>query len=704
MAGKGKTAKAVDNPESGRISAAESRAGKAKKKAEKPPAAKKPAKRTKGAKVPRAAVKQQRFARFLAPGWYERFLQYLFVAILILCAAELSLRLGQGHILGDQGFGKVFPGILPIADILYYVGTTVESYFPLIVAFMLAFAAAKRPNAAIGLAALAGWVGYLGATMALSRYSTASSQGEVSGVDLGMMGGILVGFLVAGCWSEFRFRKVAPWARMVSGIPLVVMICATGGVVLGIVVGVFYQLLYLIITVAAGTAMMVAPGPLGAALYGFLHPIAEVTGFSALLNIAPYNLYGSCQTTQGDTLNGSYRCFVYGGTQMEGQQALFLAGGYPVVAFGLAALFLVLLLQLKGGNRQYWRIMYWFLIASTFLVGAEKPALYLLFFAAPALLMVHAVASAFSYAITAALGVTIGWAGGPGLVDLMRWMGTGEGILVLLILGVLFAAIYVMVAIFTMKVKGQRLNLGGFGVPYITKPFMGIPNSSGETKPAPAVTSPKPAAVKDTSETGVSASVREETPATSPAPTQPRPSEPVVETTAAVPPTPAQPVATQPAMEPPVIAEPVIAEPVIAEPVALEPESSPEVPLVEIEPVEPVEQPLPAEAYPEAYPETSAAVNPAYPQQGYVQNPYGYQAPGYPETYPAYPAEYGGGYNPQLYGYQGTPYGYPAAYNPAAMPQATPPAQNFSAPQTQPQAPAAPPENPSKPDYRPRPQ
>ncbi|WP_311498105.1 PTS transporter subunit EIIC [uncultured Mobiluncus sp.] len=694
VAGKGKTAKAVDNPESGRVSAAESRAGKAKKKAEKPPAAKKPAKRTKGAKVPRAAVKQQRFARFLAPGWYERFLQYLFVAILILCAAELSLRLGQGHILGDQGFGKVFPGILPIADILYYVGTTVESYFPLIVAFMLAFAAAKRPNAAIGLAALAGWVGYLGATMALSRYSTASSQGEVSGVDLGLMGGILVGFLVAGCWSEFRFRKVAPWARMVSGIPLVVMICATGGVVLGIVVGVFYQLLYLIITVAAGTAMMVAPGPLGAALYGFLHPIAEVTGFSALLNIAPYNLYGSCQTTQGDTLNGSYRCFVYGGTQMEGQQALFLAGGYPVVAFGLAALFLVLLLQLKGGNRQYWRIMYWFLIAGTFLVGAEKPALYLLFFAAPALLMVHAVASAFSYAITAALGVTIGWAGGPGLVDLMRWMGTGEGILVLLILGVLFAAIYVMVAIFTIKVKGQRLNLGGFGVPYITKPFMGIPNSSGETKPAPAVTIPKPAAVKDASETGVSASVREETPVTSPAPTRPRPSEPVVETTVAVPPTPAQPVATQPAMEPPVIAEPV----------ALEPESSPEVPLGEIEPVEPVEQPLPAEAYPEAYTETSAAVNPAYPQQGYVQNPYGYQAPGYPETYPAYPAEYGGGYNSQLYGYQGTPYGYPAAYNPAAMPQATSPAQNFSAPQTQPQAPAAPPENPSKPDYRPRPQ
>lgn len=687
MAGKGK---AVVGAESNRISAAQRRADKAKNKSEKTRVVNKPAKRPKEAKPPRDAVKRQRFARFLTPGWYERFLQYLFVALLLLCAAELSLRLGQGHILGDQGLGKVFPAILPVADILYYVGTTIESYFPLIVAFMLAFAAAKRPNAAIGIAVLAGWSGYLGATMALSRYSTTSSQGEVSGVDLGLMGGILVGFLVAGCWSEFRFRKVVLWARMVSGIPLVVVICATGGVVLGIVVGVVYQLLYLIITVAAGTAMMAAPGPLGAALYGLLHPIAEVTGVSSLLNIVPYDVYGSCQTTQGDTLNGSYRCFVYGGTQMEGQQALFLAGGYPVVAFGLAALFLVLLLQLKGSNRQYWRIMYWFLIASTFAVGAEKPALYLLFFAAPALLLVHAVASAFSYAITAVLGVTIGWAGGPGVVDLLRWMGTGEGILVLLIMGVLYAAIYVMIAAFTIKIKGKRLNLGGFGVPYITKPFMGIPNNSGETKPAPAVTSPKPTAVKDTSKTGVPASVREETPVTSPAPTQPRPSERVVETT----------VAAQPAME-----QSVIAEPVIAEPAALAPESSPEVPLVQSEPVnKQVEQPPSAEAYPEAYLETAAAVNPAYPQQSYAQNPYGYQAPSYPEAYPTYPAEYGGGYNPQLYGYQGTPYGYPAAYNPAAMPQPNPAVQNFSAPSPQPQAPGAPPENPSKPDYRPRPQ
>lgn len=692
MAGKAKTAKVVDDAESGRVSAAESRAGKAKKKAKDTSAAKKPAKRTKTAKVPQTAAKQQRFVRFLASEWYERFLQYLFVAILVLCAAEMSLRLGQGHILGDQGVGKVFPAILPVADILYYVGTTVESYFPLIVAFILAFAAAKRPNAAIGLAALAGWAGYLGATMALSRYSTASSQGEVSGVDLGLMGGILVGFLVAGCWSGFRFRKIAPWARMVSGIPLVVMICATGGVVLGIVVGVFYQLFYLLITVAVGTAMVSAPGPLGAALYGFLHPIAEVTGFSSLLNIVPYNIYGSCQTTQGDTLNGSYRCFVYGGTQMEGQQALFLAGGYPVVAFGLAALFLVLLLQLKGGNRQYWRIMYWFLIASTFLVGADKPALYLLCFAAPALLLIHAVASAFAYALTAVLGVTIGWAGGPGVVDLLRWMGTGEGILVLLILGVLFAAIYVMIAIFTMKVKGRRLNLGGFGVSYITKPFMGIPNTSGQTKPASAVTSPKSTAVQDTSETGASAPVRQEPPETSPAPARPRPSEPVVKTTA-----PAQPVAAQPAMEQPVsAAEPVTAAPASAAPTALGTESTPEASPVQ---TEPAVQPPSAEAHPETYPEDAAA-NPAYPQQGYAQNPYGYQASGYPEAYPAYPAEYGGGYNPQLYGYQGTPYGYPAAYNPATMPQAGPAAPIFSAPQP----PVVSPEEPSEPGSRPRPQ
>lgn len=478
MAGRSKEAVSVDG--------AKAKSRSKDSKAHKPPrdakteAATKPQRASKST-ARREATKPRRASRFFAEGWYERFLQYISVAILVLCIAEISMRLGQGHILGDQGLGKNVPAILPIADILYYVGTTVESYFPLVAAFMLAFAAAKRPNAAVGLAVLGCWAGYLGATTAMSRYNSATTQGAITGVDLGLAGGILVGFTVAACWSSFRFRKVANWSRMLSGIPMIILVSATAGVVLGILVGVAYQLLYLLVTVALGSLMLSGIDVLGAALYGLLHPLAEVAGFSSLLNIVPYNEYGSCQTTMGDTLNGSYRCFVYGGTQLEGQQALYLAGGYPVVAFGLTALFLVLWLQLKGRNRQYWGIMYWFLVLSAFLVGAEKPALYLLVFAAPMLLLVHAVASAVSYGLTAFLGITIGWAGGPGILDMLRWLESGNGILTLLILGVIFAAIYTVIAIVALRIKGEKLNLGGFGTPYITKPFMGIPNSTAKS-------------------------------------------------------------------------------------------------------------------------------------------------------------------------------------------------------------------------------
>ncbi|WP_298633956.1 ABC transporter permease [uncultured Mobiluncus sp.] len=267
-------------------------------------------------------------------------------------------------------------------------------------------------------------------------------------------------------------------------------------------------------------------------------------------------------------------------------------------------------------------------------------------------------------------------------------------ILVLLIMGVLYAAIYVMIATFTIKIKGKRLNLGGFGVPYITKPFMGIPNNSGDVEFAPALASPKSNNAKDTLETGESTSVRDEDSDAYPAPEKTVPAQPAL----------AEPVAADTALE-----QPVIAEPVTAEPVSVNPESLPEQPLVQTEPVnestaQPSQPVIPSPgAYPETYPEDIAAPNPAYPPQGYAQNPYGYQAPGYPEAYPAYPEyrpEYGGGYNPQLYGYQGNAYGYPAAYNPAAMPQANPAVQNFSAPQP----PVVPPENPSEPDSRPRPQ
>ena len=445
------------------------------KNARKKPAKSRPASKTqsKAAFFPGKA-KRSRDCYF-ASRWYQRFLDYFFIATLIMCAATLTQRIGQGHILGDQGIGASVPSILPIADVLYYVGTVVESYFPLVVACLLAFAAAKRPNAAIALATLASWAGYEGATTALSQYSKVGATGNPVGVDLGILGGILIGFAVAACWSKFRFRKASPWALMISGIPLVIMICATAGVIIGIVVGVLHQLLYLLIVVLLGGLILRLPVAFGSGLYGFLHPLAEVTGLGKLLDIAPQNQYGDCQSPSGEVLHGSYTCFLYSGSQMHGQQAAFLAGGYPVVAFGLTALFIIIWQQIKGKNRQYWALMYWMLIVSLFLAGAEKPALYLLAFAAPALLLIHAIISGIAYSLTTAMGVTIGWAGAPGIIDLVRWARSGDGFWLLAILCVFFTAVYVIFGVLYIRQHARSLNLGGYRIAVVAKPFMGIP-------------------------------------------------------------------------------------------------------------------------------------------------------------------------------------------------------------------------------------
>lgn len=427
-------------------------------------------------KRPATKVKRRGFfGTYVAAGWYRRFLEYFFVSLLILCVAVLTKRLGQADILGDQGLGKSLNSILSIADILYHVGNSMESNYPLIVAFILAFAAAKRPNSGVALAVLAAWSGYAGATTALSQYLAGASAGAVTEIDLGVFGGVLIGFITAISWSMFRFRRVTIWARMVSGIPLVIVIAATAGVILGILMGVFFQILYLVVAVGIGSAILNAPEPVAAALYAFLHPIAEVTGWSSLLDIAPFKTYGSCQAPSGDTIKGSYNCFIYGAHPLEGQQALFLAGGYPVVCFGLTTLFLVIWLQLKGETRQYWRILYLLVVISTFLTGADKVGIYLLAFAAPGLLVAHMVGAAVSYAVTAVFMVTIGWTGGPGVVDLLRWSQTGSGMLILLILGVFFAAVYLIFGLLAVRRRGKTLLFPGFGVPYITKPFMGIP-------------------------------------------------------------------------------------------------------------------------------------------------------------------------------------------------------------------------------------
>ena len=287
---------------------------------------------------------------------------------------------------------------------------------------------------------------------------------------------------------------------MISGIPLAILLCATGGVVLGIMVGVGYQLAYLAVVLGLGAVFLNSPAPVAVALYAFLHPFAEVAGLGKLLDTVPFKQYGSCQNDNGDPLSGSYVCFIYGGKQLEGQQSLFLSGGYPVVGFGLTALFLVLWIQLKGKNRQYWAIAYWMMAIATFLSGMDSAALYLFALAAPRLLLAHAVVSVVSYTVTAVLVVTIGWAGGPGLIDLIRWFPSGDGLPFLVILGVVFAAVYAMLGM-TLVVHNKKPSLlGGYGTAKISKPFMSllVPDTPGPNEedldPAPETPAAAPKA------------------------------------------------------------------------------------------------------------------------------------------------------------------------------------------------------------------
>ena len=215
----------------------------------------------------------------------------------------------------------------------------------------------------------------------------------------------------------------------------------------------------LAVVLGLGAVFLNSPAPVAVALYAFLHPFAEVAGLGKLLDTVPFKQYGSCQNDNGDPLSGSYVCFIYGGKQLEGQQSLFLSGGYPVVGFGLTALFLVLWIQLKGKNRQYWAIAYWMMAIATFLSGMDSAALYLFALAAPRLLLAHAVVSVVSYTVTALLVVTIGWAGGPGLIDLIRWFPSGDGLPFLVILGVVFAAV------FDDEVDEGTVEFGGVFVP-----------------------------------------------------------------------------------------------------------------------------------------------------------------------------------------------------------------------------------------------
>ena len=187
-------------------------------------------------------------------------------------------------------------------------------------------------------------------------------------------------------------------------------------------------------------------GALGLFGYGLLNRILIITGLHHILNNVAWFLLGDYHGVTGD-LNR-----FFAGDPAAGA---FMSGFFPVMMFGLPAACLAMYHAAPPGRRKAAGGLLLSMALTAFLTGVTEPIEFTFIFLAPSLYAVHAVLTGLAMVLMHAVGVHLGFTFSAGLFDYLLNYGKATRPLLLLPIGLGYAALYYGVFRFAIR----RFNL-----------------------------------------------------------------------------------------------------------------------------------------------------------------------------------------------------------------------------------------------------
>lgn len=379
--------------------------------------------------------------------------------------------------------------VLPVAGILYGVGYWIDpagwGANSALAMFLIKTASAIIDNMAIlfavgiavgmaddndGTASLAGLVSWLIITTLLAPGSAAVLRGyeSVEALQADNMAaytaynkiatqfiGILAGLIGSGCYNKFRKVKLPDFLGFFSGKRCVAIVTAVISLVVAFVLLFVWPIIFAGL-IAFGKALLNL-GALGAGIYGFFNRLLIPFGLHHALNsIFWFDMAGINDI--GKFWSGEDMLYNEAGLQITG---MYQAGFFPVMMFGIPAAALAMYVLAKKEKKGAAAGILLSAALASFFTGVTEPFEFSFMFLAPVLYVVHALLTAVSCTITAALDTRAGFQFSAGLVDyVLSFKAPGaRNCLWLLGLGVAFAVIYFVV--FYFVIKGMNLKTIG---------------------------------------------------------------------------------------------------------------------------------------------------------------------------------------------------------------------------------------------------
>ncbi|MFD1789793.1 N-acetylglucosamine-specific PTS transporter subunit IIBC [Sphingomonas floccifaciens] len=355
----------------------------------------------------------------------------LMLPIAVLPVAGLMLRLGQ-------------PDLLDIA-FLGAAGDAVFAHLGLLFAVGVATGFARDGN---GAAALAGITCYLVSDNGAQVFLIVPAD-VMAGVPEGAQGlvtaawkaaaiaklqvpiGIAAGLIGGLFYNRFATFKLPDYLAFFGGRRFVPIVSGVAGLAIALLLGTTYSAVNA--GVDALSTGVVAAGGWGLFAFGVLNRLLIVTGLHHILNNIAYFVVGEYAGKTGDLSR-----FFAGDPTAGG----FMSGFFPVMMFGLPAACLAMYHTSRPDRRKAVGGMLFSLALTSFLTGVTEPIEFSFMFLAPALYALHAVLTGAAEAIMHALGVRLGYGFSAGLFDYVLNYGRATRPLLLIPVGLAYAAIY----------------------------------------------------------------------------------------------------------------------------------------------------------------------------------------------------------------------------------------------------------------------
>ncbi|MCX5437605.1 MULTISPECIES: PTS transporter subunit EIIC [unclassified Streptomyces] len=369
----------------------------------------------------------------------QRIGRSLMLPVAVLPAAALLVRFGQPDMLGRESFPTF---ITKLASYMSAGGGALLDNMPLLFCVGIAIGFAKKSDGSTALAAV---TGYLVFQKVLATFTdsnlpkvAAVADGKIvmneAPVNAGVLGGVVMGVVVALLYQKFYRTKLPDWAGFFGGRRLVPILSAFAGLVIGIVFGLIWPVL--------GTGLhnfgewLVGSGAVGAGIFGVANRALIPIGMHHLLNSFPWFQAGTYEGKSGDIAR-----FLQG----DPSAGQFMTGFFPIMMFALPAACLAIVHCARPERRKVVGGMMFSLAATAFVTGVTEPIEFTFMFIAPALYAIHAVLTGVSMALTWALGMKDGFGFSAGAVDYFLNLGIATNPLGLALVGLCFAVVYYVI-------------------------------------------------------------------------------------------------------------------------------------------------------------------------------------------------------------------------------------------------------------------